>query len=391
MNSRFKNIILNFLALMIGCFIVIVMFVTIETVLYFKNIHKESQQKDDGQNIGDFIVSDPLLGTKNLAGFEGIHYCRIHGKEIFSSEYRIDDKGRRITPVDAPESRDRAALFFGCSHTFGFGVEQDETLPAYFGQICKQYIPVNYAVGGYGPQNMWLKIQEPDFKHQVPRDKGVAVYCFIHHHLDRLMGESTLVSQWGELLPWLDINELGVQYMGLMSDREEQRSFIVKSIQSFHTGCFALETMRRFHAGLFLLNRLNLLPYTEEDATKTLACLLADTQEKLAEILPGYKFIVCVYPLSASSRLVNVYLDQYKVPCFFYGHRYHELNMDIDFKDYLFTDQLGQEWGHPKAVVYADTAKWLAEDLDRCYGICGTGDAEKGPESEESDAGHPES
>lgn len=363
MPSRIKKIIYNFVALLIGCFVAIAMLAIVEFFLYLNDVAVKKQQKTEEHNLRDFIIYDPFLGSKNRPGFEGIHYSRIDGKEIYSCEYHIDENGRRITPVDTPEDRDQAALFFGCSLTFGYGVEQDETLPACFGRICKNYLPVNYAVGGYGPQHMWLQIQQPDFKKQVPRDKGVVIYGFIHHHLDRLMGERTLVSKWGWRLPWLDITETEVQYKGLMRDREAQKPFFIKGMKSLYTGCFVLEAMERFHSGRFILNRLNMLPYTEAEAVETLARLLADTKEKLTEILPGYKFVVFVYPLFSGIQSLKYYMHHYDIPCFNYDLRYHELNMDIDFKDYLYTDGPDQQWGHPQAIVYADTAKWLAEDL----------------------------
>jgi len=51
------------------------------------------------------------------------------GEIIYNANYTTDKLSRRLTPVDSPDQRDKFAVFFGCSFTFGDGLNDEETLP----------------------------------------------------------------------------------------------------------------------------------------------------------------------------------------------------------------------------------------------------------------------
>lgn len=344
---------LNLLALFIGLMLMGGMLVAAEVFLRIRHARMPVAGDRHEDNMSSFIEEMPVLGTRVRPGFHGHHYCRINDEEIYNAEYHIDAEGYRITPVEAADERSQAALFFGCSFTFGLGVEQDESLPAAFARKCRDFLPVNFGVPGYGPQHFWLQIQQERFKELVPREEGVILYGFIDHHIDRLMGQQQLLEDWGWVLPWLEISEKEVSLHGLMNDRIARGSVFLKFFKSLHLG-------------QFVLNRLPLLhekSYTDEEALQSLTWLLQDIQRRLKDILPGYKLVVFSYPWTPESQKLGPYLERAGIPWLDYDAIYEDLGDHP--KPYLFADVPGQQpWGHPKATLYADLATRLAEDLN---------------------------
>lgn len=350
--SPIKAIFLNLLALLLGLAFVIVPLAGVEVFQRCKHSGKPPDPIED--NLTEFLTKDPLLGRKLLADFTGIHYYRKEGRTIFSANYCLDKNGYRMTPWEDTGSRDIQALFFGCSFTFGLGVEQGETLPAAFAREYEAVVPFNFAVGGYGPQHMWLQIQDNSLVEAFQNAKGFAIYGLIDHHVERLMGEQHLALTWGRRLPWLDISEEGVKHRGFMMDRG---ATLVRWLQHFYTGCW-------------LLNRFDLFPYTEEEGIEAIVMLFSDVQKQLKELMPGFELIVFSYPEEPRASLICSHLKQQNIICFDYNNRYED---DPEEASYFYDDGVGDNRGHPKAGVYADVAKWLARDLE---GLCADQDQE---------------
>lgn len=352
MNSPWKYFFLNLIALSLGFAAVAVLLMGTEGMLWLR-ARKAAQEvlarAEDNQE--DFFKWDSLLGGKCKAGYRGIHNLSIDGETIFSAHYEINEYSRRITPVTNEEERGTGALFFGCSFCFGFGVGQEETLPFFLGQKCSDLLPVNFATPGHGPQHMWVVIQQPDFLEQVCRKKGVVLYGFIDHHINRLMGDKDLVSTWGQRFPWLEIDENGVVLRGFMEDRESHNSRVLK-------------IMKRSHLGRFVIERLRLMParnYTIDEGLYTLVWLLKDIRTRLKILLPDYELVVFSFPGVLHCSHFGEILGEYDIPFFDYSRLYKDLGGDVG--DYFFADSLGTPWGHPKATLYADVAERLAHDL----------------------------
>lgn len=352
MNTRLKNILLNLIALCMGLAAVATLLIATESVLWFqarKAARASYARLRDNQS--EFFIPDPELGGKCKAGYAGPHHLWLNGKQIFSVHYEFDEYSRRITPVENEQERSEAALFFGCSFCFGFGVEQDETLPAVFGRQCDTMLPINFANPGHGPQHTWLLIQQANFLDKVPREKGVLLFGFIDDHIARFMGDKELVATWGRRFPWLEVTEDGIEWRGFMEDRESNESLLLKKLQ-------------QHHLGRFLTNRLNLVQhrhYTEEEGYQTVARLFVDMKERLVTILPGYELIVFAFPGSLKATQLGAVLKEYEIPFLNYGMLYEHLGNDVS--GYFFADSPGTPWGHPKPILYNEVAALLANDL----------------------------
>jgi hypothetical protein len=358
MPARIKNIVLNLVALMIGCVFVLGVLAAGEVVLRLRSKSVVVQKHTDIENnLSDFTILDPVMGMKHLPHFKGTHTTKVRGEEIYKADYAFDGQGHRITPVDHPESREGAALFFGCSFMFGLGVEQDETLPACFGRECESLLPMNFAVGGYGPQHLWLQLEDQEVLNKIPRDHGVIVYGFFNSHILRLLGKRSLVEDWGDWLPWLSFSEGRVEKLGFMGDKIWHESRALKVLKSLHMGRFIIKR----------LGVLNNQEFSEEEGIDGIVKFFLLIQQRIAEILPSYRFVVLAYPWTYEVKGLAEAMKEAGIPFYDYTKAYPDQDENKD--KYFYRDGVPRGWGHLKANVYAHVAKWLAEDLgELCEG-----------------------
>jgi hypothetical protein len=125
-----------------------------------------------------------------------------NGKIIYDVEYSIDENSRRITPFDLSKKRDSFILFFGCSFTFGEGVNDHETMPFYVSQYASNYTPYNYGFSGYGPQAMLAKLQSEEITKEISERQGILIYTFINNHINRAIGDMIVHNTWGHNMPY---------------------------------------------------------------------------------------------------------------------------------------------------------------------------------------------
>ncbi|HNY03187.1 MAG TPA: hypothetical protein PKG48_11395, partial [Bacteroidales bacterium] len=138
---------------------------------------------------GTFIDS-PDLGY--VIGKDGLYTARkttADGGAVYDARYTIHD-GIRATP-NSTDTAGRSAFFFGCSVTFGTGVNDDQTLPFYFNEAAGGHYRVyNFGLPGYGPHQMLALVESSRFG-EIPagrEGKDIAVYSFIPDHIRRSAG-----------------------------------------------------------------------------------------------------------------------------------------------------------------------------------------------------------
>jgi hypothetical protein len=375
LHSFWKNTLKNLLAVGIGFLVVLMMLAVGEGYLCWRSRERavpaqafSDHEKVTKNNQSDFTKLDDQMGHVLIPGFSGRHRLYGEGTEIFSAEYCFDGQGYRITPVDDAHGRDTAALFFGCSFAFGYGVHQHESLPAQFSKLCPAVFPYNFAVPGYGPQHLWLQLHELGVMKDISQSQGVVLYGFIDEHINRLVGEETLVKRWGWWLPRLKITEESIMPQGLMGNPDDLRP----QWQNILSG---------FHVGRFILNRVSLLPSKQDDLKqnfRVLAMLLAHVKRLLMEEHPGFELIVFAYPGSKLAPHMAEDLKTIDIPFLDYSEIYNEKQDDLDLL--FYRDMPGGVTGHPKAPAYADLAARLADDL---AAWCNVGTLEKDKEDPE--------
>ena len=206
----FKHLFFNISALFIALFIY-------ETYLTYYELKKDqflSTLEVTGSTNESYVAHDENLGYKPN---DGVYNAlkKYNQETIYNVEYTIKNNLRH-TPNSNEDSQD-CALFFGCSVTFGEGLNDTSTLPYYFNQNNnKKYKILNYGFHGYGPHQMLEHI-----KHRVKFDvsdgqgEKIAVYNFQLFHIGRAAG----YSPWDQYGPKFEIINGELKRVGTFSIR----------------------------------------------------------------------------------------------------------------------------------------------------------------------------
>lgn len=88
-------------------------------------------------------------GTTGIPGIHRVTESTDDGQKIYNVNYTIGENGYRVTPDQQLANQPRVN-FYGCSFTFGEGLEDNQTLPYFFSQLQKKFYVQNYAFHSYG-------------------------------------------------------------------------------------------------------------------------------------------------------------------------------------------------------------------------------------------------
>ncbi|MBY0384060.1 hypothetical protein K2X05_02785 [bacterium] len=239
----------------------------------FDLAHQLSKRKNAKKTIS--LLFDSNLHTK--------HDFFHEGKLIFREEIETDEFGRRRS-LPAILSKN-LVLFFGCSYTFGTGLQQAETLPSIFSK--KSGIDsFNYAMPGFSPSSMLKQITELSLEQQIPKhyESIYAYYLFYGFQWRRTLGSLTWIAKRGGVDPLYEYDA-------------ETRS--LKNKGSFSTG-------RPFSTYLFyLMGHLHLTSYIPDyspvagkDYEKNLFCSImnASYRELNKKLRKSVKNLKVVFP-----------------------------------------------------------------------------------------------
>jgi hypothetical protein len=113
---------------------------------------------------------------------------------VFDATYTTDSNGLRVAPPWRKDDLAGTVLFFGCSFTFGEGLQDAETLPYQVGiQSGGRYRTFNFGVGGYSPAQMLTQIEQGMVGRVVDTTPEYAYYTAIPHHVWRAAGRATSI------------------------------------------------------------------------------------------------------------------------------------------------------------------------------------------------------
>lgn len=115
----------------------------------------------------------------------------FHGSRglLFDATYTIDSNGLRIAPPWRKDNLAGTVLFFGCSFTFGEGLQDNQTLSYQLGtQSNGVYRTFNFAFEGYSPAQMLAEIEHGIVFRVVDTNPRYAFYVAIPNHVWRVAG-----------------------------------------------------------------------------------------------------------------------------------------------------------------------------------------------------------
>ncbi len=283
----------------------------------------------------------PLLGYRPIAGMAMDARKDRPGEVAYACRYTIDTANRRVTPVSATAGRDRFALFFGGSFTFGEGVEDNETLPAQFGRHATGYRPYNYGYVGYGPQNLYMHLQRPELAEEITESSGVAVFTYIDDHMKRAVGAMRTTTGWGRRLPYLQLEPDGLRFHG-----------------TFEQGRPGLQ---RFYE---LLSWSPALRYLRVDTPRCdapkdydlVTAIFRASHARLQVLFPDAELYVLMYPHMQSAAALIPRLEAAGVRVLDYTRAFDD--PAVQSLPLFLAD------GHPAPAAYRVLGARLAQDLD---------------------------
>jgi len=158
---------------------------------------------------------DEFLGRKPIPSHNFKWVKTLNGKPVIDVVMHVDSFSRRITPsVDSLNpKRDRYALFFGCSFTYGDAVADNETIPYYFQKDNTAFQAYNYGFFGYSPRHMLARLQHQNVTTQVAQKQGFAVYTYIEDHVNRAIPSAGWIGMYDGYFP--NVDESSMQTNGV--------------------------------------------------------------------------------------------------------------------------------------------------------------------------------
>ena len=107
---------------------------------------------------------------------------------IYDVKYTCNQNGFRKTPEIIPNNSTKSIVFFGCSFTFGAGLNDTQVLPNIVGELVKNnYKVYNFALMGYGTQHMLALAEFNMIDTMVSYEPKIFIYAAINDHVNRII------------------------------------------------------------------------------------------------------------------------------------------------------------------------------------------------------------
>lgn len=242
------------------------------------------------------MVMDSVLGYKP-APLEIHQGVKTHGKDtVYAIQYQSDAFSLRQTPL-APVAGDRPyfAQFFGCSMTFGEGVQDQETIPYFFGQAFPTYRPYNFAYSGYGPAQALARLESKQVHPIVQEKKGLGFYIYIPDHINRVVSTMSHYAYNKGNAPYYVIEQGKLQAQGLIKENRRWTNLVYDIL--LQSNIFAY-----FQIGLpFQLNAAHV---------ELTAEVLAKTAQTFEQQFDQSTFYVILYPTTLENGEMKRLLEQ---------------------------------------------------------------------------------
>ncbi len=219
-----------------------------------------------------------------------------NGEIIYDKVYTIDRFGKRQTSLPDDHPKRNFILFFGCSYTFGTGLDDDQTLPSVVGTAAKGFQSYNFATMGDGPFDALAKVEDTDFHEQVQQEQGLIVYVFIDAHI-------------GNRIRQVIMSEYCRGHRPCYTENPDQT---IKRTGSFNTSkpiqSYLCEVTNR--SNLLRLIKRKWRQSPNEKNFKMTALAINTFFKKFKERYPMSKAVLLIYPGSSYHKSFLPYLDK---------------------------------------------------------------------------------
>jgi hypothetical protein len=227
-------------------------------------------------------------------------------KTLYDATYTIDPRwARRVTPGEDTKKASRFLILTGCSFTFGEGLQDNQTLPAWIGSQTPETRVYNYAFPGASTGEDWLRLASIAPSGEITENSGTVIYVFMDDHLPRTLGKMSVIGVWAPYKTHFFLDESGnVRTDGMYMNAEPFRTNL------FH-----------FFSQSGLLNYFGIdLPPWESESDWQLYIKIIKNMDSEAHRLGAQKFYVLFWPASQLSTKIIPYLEREKISYLDYSH-----------------------------------------------------------------------
>ena len=287
----------------------------------------------------EYYQAHPALGWAPKPGIKTRAWKRVAGESVYDVQYSIDPLGRRVTPGADAGARRTFLLFFGCSVTFGEGVNDAETLPHFVAERAPQVRPYNYGFHGYGPQQLLARLETQDLRAEVSEPDGSLVYLFIDAHVNRAIGSMVVYTGWADTAPHYGLGPDGALVRDGTLTTGRPATSILYSILG------RSQILRRSHLDVPLA-------ITERHIALT-AGILAASERRFHEQFGDGRFLVVIFPGSTHAARLKRALDRR-------GVEFLDYSALFDASDPAYA--IPNDW-HPGPRAHRRLAEQLVTDL----------------------------
>jgi hypothetical protein len=291
--------------------------------------------------------SDPILGYAANVNIEAwyrkllVDPLNTNNKDtnfIFNTKIFTDSLGFRRIDIPNMQARKKYALFFGCSFTFGLGVENNETIPYYFAQSDTSFCAYNFAITGYGPQNMLALLENYNLRKSVKQDSGLCFYIYMDSHPYRVIGDMRTYTTYGHDLPYYAYKNDSVHRYGLF-----------KNDRFFVSGLYTLLSKSSFVKYF----NLNFPPKLKAEHYKLTCDIILNSYKEYKKHFRNDNFYVVIYP---SSSGILQYLNKFNIKVI-------DFTKLFDTKDRQY--YISEYDKHPSALANRIIAADIAEAIKK--------------------------
>jgi len=273
-----------------------------------------------------------------------IHDVQKFEGEVFADvSYSIDSLNRRSVP-ERDNNKSKYAIFFGCSVCFGFGLEDNQTIPFLFQEKTNTYNAYNYAYNGWGPHHMLSLFEHENIAAEIEEEEGMAVYIFLWSHIRRAIGDFQVYTGWGHGMPYYTMENGELKNKG---NFVQGRGFISRIYEKLYKSY----TIKFFELN-FPLN-------TNESHYKLVVEIINRSKELYKDQFGNDDFIVLIYPDiwdELDDERMKVFLnllDEDKIKYVNYSDKSYLIK-----GSYILMD------GHPNVKSNTEISEMLVKDLD---------------------------
>ncbi len=123
------------------------------------------------------IVAHEKLGFQLR---EGLYQVQLNNKINYQASHSAN--GLRTYPEFEIDSNKLDIALFGCSYTYGMGVDDEQVMSAIMAKEMSAYNVINYGVPGYGNVQGYYQLQELV---KIGTPPSIAVFNFADFHIER--------------------------------------------------------------------------------------------------------------------------------------------------------------------------------------------------------------